>query len=77
MICEVDEDSTDDQSSETIHCEDSNLSMSDGDDNMSLEDRYEPILANMSTNERMDVLATLQSLVSRHPGKKSNIVSYI
>lgn len=38
------------------------------DSDMSLEDRYEPILANMSGVDRMNVLAALHRLVSRDPG---------
>lgn len=43
------------------------------DDNMNLEAKYQHLLSDMSTGERIQTLATLQAFVSRHPGRAQEL----
>ena len=61
MVLDVEEDIPLSSSSTT--------SVTVDDIDMSLEDRYENMLEDLSWAERMDVLAQLQALVARHPGR--------
>lgn len=42
-------------------------------DDMNLEAKYQHLLSDMSTGERIQTLATLQAFVSRHPGRAQEI----
>lgn len=44
-----------------------------GDENMSLEMRYQSLLSDMTVGERDETLATLQAIVSRHPGRAQEL----
>ncbi|XP_062545651.1 uncharacterized protein LOC134212117 [Armigeres subalbatus] len=44
-----------------------------GDEEMTLEMRYEAVLAEMTWVERAQTLATLQALVARHPGRAQQL----
>lgn len=44
-----------------------------GDENMSLELRYQSLLSDMTVCERDETLATLQAIVSRHPGRAQEL----
>lgn len=43
------------------------------DSEMSLEAKYQHLLSDMSTGERIQTLATLQAFVSRHPGRAQEL----
>lgn len=45
----------------------------DNDDDISLEMRYHSLLSDLSSDERLETLATLQNLVSRHPGRAQEL----
>ncbi|EDW75511.1 uncharacterized protein Dwil_GK23893 [Drosophila willistoni] len=49
------------------------VTMSDDDNNASLESRYQALLSDMSWNERAEALATLQAYVARHPGRAQEL----
>lgn len=46
---------------------------SSGDESMSLEMRYQSLLSDMTVGERDETLATLQAIVSRHPGRAQEL----
>lgn len=46
-------------------------------DNLNLEAKYQHLLSDMSSGERIQTLATLQAFVSRHPGKIRQIFFYL
>lgn len=81
MEIEVDTE-TDDADCETIldfEESDSNAEMDNqsipniDEDDMSLETRYQHLLSDMSSGERIETLATLQAFVSRHPGRAQEL----
>lgn len=75
MEIEIDTE-TDDADCETIldlEETDSNHELDQFDDDMSLETRYQYLLSDMSTGERIETLATLQAFVSRHPGRAQEL----
>lgn len=43
------------------------------DDSINLEAKYQHLLSDMSTGERIQTLATLQAFVSRHPGRAQEL----
>lgn len=45
----------------------------DDDDNMSLETRYQYLLSDLTSGERIETLATLQAIVSRYPGRAQEL----
>lgn len=49
------------------------LAQCDADDNVNLEAKYQHLLSDMSTGERIQTLATLQAFVSRHPGRAQEL----
>lgn len=65
ILCDLDDN-------ETLESCDLNSSkdLSFNDENLSLEIRYAPMLAEMTVHEREETLQTLQELVARDPGNK-------
>uniref|UniRef100_A0A1B0DDU9 S phase cyclin A-associated protein in the endoplasmic reticulum N-terminal domain-containing protein n=1 Tax=Phlebotomus papatasi TaxID=29031 RepID=A0A1B0DDU9_PHLPP len=43
------------------------------DENMTLEMKYQSLLSDMSSGERLETLATLQAFVARHPGRAQEL----
>lgn len=68
---------TDDADCETIldlEESDSNVELDNCDDNNeSLEAKYQYLLSDMSSGERIETLATLQAIVSRYPGRAQQL----
>ncbi|XP_055686257.1 S phase cyclin A-associated protein in the endoplasmic reticulum [Lutzomyia longipalpis] len=66
-----------------IDTEDLDLVVNDGpgggeemdffDENMTLEMKYQSLLSDMSSGERLETLATLQAFVARHPGRAQEL----
>lgn len=59
--------SSGESNSELIHTDECD------DSEMSLEAKYQHLLSDMSTGERIQTLATLQAFVSRHPGRAQEL----
>lgn len=67
--CETILEESGDSTAEIDHC----LGDIDDDENMSLETRYQYLLSDMTSGERIETLATLQAIVSRHPGRAQEL----
>lgn len=67
-------DETDCETLDLINADDqSDPNGVDGDEDMTLEDRYESVLCDMSWVERLETLATLQAIHARHPGRAQQL----
>lgn len=58
------------ESEDSSHATESEVT---NDEDISLEMRYHSLLSDLSTDERLQTLATLQTIVSRHPGRAQEL----